>query len=143
MRTSAGVNTEAVYIFHNMVRKFSRVHKPEYMAAVFESEGKTFRDEAFAGLQSNRTETPPGPVAADSADPQNSGSDAHSIVEFPDYEADDVIGALASGRRRRSGRGDRVERQGHAAACRRPRLHVESGEGRHIYCPPRSKTLWA
>jgi len=48
MRTAAGVQTEAVYIFHNMVRRLRSVHKPDYLAAIFESFAPTFRDEVFA-----------------------------------------------------------------------------------------------
>src|SRR5947199_488965 len=59
MRTSAGIQTEAVYIFHNMVRKLRTVHQPDYIAAIFESLGKTFRDEVFTEYKANRTETPP------------------------------------------------------------------------------------
>src|ERR1700689_4732245 len=44
MRTAAGISTEAVYIFHNMVRKLKSQHSPDYLAAIFESEGPTFRD---------------------------------------------------------------------------------------------------
>ena len=58
MRTSTGLSTEAVYIFHNMLRKLVAVHKPDYIAAVFESLGPTFRDEAFAEYKANREETP-------------------------------------------------------------------------------------
>ena len=59
MRTAGGISTEAVYIFHNMVRKLVSQHKPDYLAAIFESEGPTFRDEAFEAYKANRTETPP------------------------------------------------------------------------------------
>ena len=45
MRTTTGISTEAVYIFHNMVRKLRADYHPEYIAAIFES-GKTFREEA-------------------------------------------------------------------------------------------------
>ena len=47
MRTGAGFSTEAVYIFHNMVRKLRTQHRPDYLAAIFESQGPTFRDEVF------------------------------------------------------------------------------------------------
>jgi len=59
MRTGAGFSTEALYIFHNMVRKLRTQQKPEYLAAIFESEGPTFRDEVFKAYKSTRTETPP------------------------------------------------------------------------------------
>ncbi len=59
MRTASGIQTEAVYIFHNMVRRVMNAFKPDYLAAIFESEGPTFRDEAFASYKANRSETPP------------------------------------------------------------------------------------
>src|SRR3954467_2617554 len=58
MRTSTGISTEAVYIFHNMLRKLLTSYKPDYIAAVFESSGPTFRDEAFAEYKANRQEMP-------------------------------------------------------------------------------------
>src|ERR1700732_1642110 len=57
MRTSTGISTEAVLIFHNMVRKLRTEYKPEYLVAVFES-GRTFREESFAEYKANRTEMP-------------------------------------------------------------------------------------
>ena len=35
MRTTTGISTEAIYIFHNMVRKLRATYKPEYIAAIF------------------------------------------------------------------------------------------------------------
>ena len=43
MRTSAGLSTEAVFIFNNMLRKLAKQHSPEYMAAIFESAEPTHR----------------------------------------------------------------------------------------------------
>src|ERR1017187_783821 len=57
MRTSAGLPTEAVLIFNNMLRKLAKTFAPQYMAAIFES-GKTHREEAFAEYKANRTEMP-------------------------------------------------------------------------------------
>ena len=59
MRTSAGLPTEAVYIFTNMLRKLTASYQPEYIAAVFESAGPTFREQEFADYKANRPETPP------------------------------------------------------------------------------------
>ena len=41
MRTSTGLSTEVAFIFSNMLRKLTRTYEPQYMAAVFESLGKT------------------------------------------------------------------------------------------------------
>ena len=59
MRTTAGLSTEAVFIFNNMLRKLSKTFEPKYMAAIFESLGKTHREKEFAEYKANRTEMPP------------------------------------------------------------------------------------
>ncbi|MBV9085773.1 MAG: DNA polymerase I, partial [Acidobacteriaceae bacterium] len=95
MRTTAGLCTEAIFIFHNMLRKLITAYKPDYIAAVFESSEPTIRSESFAEYKANRTEMP-----ADLG-PQipyvRKLLEAMNIVtlEFPGYEADDVIGAIA------------------------------------------------
>ena len=96
MRTSAGLSTEAVFIFGNMLRKLLADFKPEHIAAIFESSEPTFRSESFAEYKANRTEMP-----------QDLGPQIPyirrllealhiPILEFKGFEADDVIGALAS-----------------------------------------------
>jgi DNA polymerase-1 len=96
MRTSAGLSTEAIYIFHNMLRKLMANHKPQYIAAIFESSAPTFRSESFADYKANRTEMPQD--LAEQIPYIRRLLDAMRIpvLEFPSYEADDVIGALAS-----------------------------------------------
>jgi len=95
MRTAAGMQTEAVYIFHNMVRRLKTAYSPEYLTAIFESQGPTFRDEAFTAYKANRTETPPDllqqiPLIRKTLEAMNI-----PILEYPKFEADDVIGTLA------------------------------------------------
>ncbi len=94
MRTTTGLSTEAIYIFHNMLRKLRTEYKPEYIAAVFES-GKTFREESFAGYKANRAEMPSD--LGEQIPYIRSLIEALRIpiVECPGFEADDVIGALA------------------------------------------------
>src|SRR6202030_3963710 len=58
MRTTTGLSTEAVFIFHNMLRKLRAAYNPAYAAAVFES-GRTFREEAYTDYKANRAEMPP------------------------------------------------------------------------------------
>lgn len=95
MRTSAGIATEAIYIFHNMLRKLMTGYKPEYIAAVFESLAPTFRSEAFTEYKANRAEMPPDlgeqiPYIRRLLDAMRI-----PVLEFERYEADDVIGAIA------------------------------------------------
>jgi DNA polymerase-1 len=105
MRTSTGISTEAVYIFHNMLRKLKTQYKPEYMAAIFESLGPTFRDEAFAEYKANRTETPPDLLAQVPWIRKTLEALRIPVLESDRFEADDVIGTLA---RRASGQGIEV-----------------------------------
>jgi DNA polymerase I len=95
MRTSSGLSTEAVYIFHNMVRKVKTQHKPDYLAAIFESQGPTFRDEAFEQYKANRTETPPDLLEQIPWIRKILEAMKIPVLEYPNFEADDVIGTLA------------------------------------------------
>ena len=95
MRTAAGISTEAVYIFHNMVRKLKTQHKPEYLAAIFESQGPTFRDEAFEAYKANRTETPPDLLEQIPWIRKTLEALRIPVLEYAGFEADDVIGTLS------------------------------------------------
>jgi DNA polymerase-1 len=95
MRTSTGLSTEAVYIFTNMLRKLAKQHKPAYMAAVYESSEPTHRSVEFADYKANRVETPPDLL--DQIPYVRRVLDAMRIpvLEYPGFEADDVIGTIA------------------------------------------------
>lgn len=95
MRTSRGSSTEAIYIFHNMIRRLQKQYKPEYLAAVFESEGPTFRDEAYAEYKANRAETPPELLEQIPAIERMLAAMRVPVVKSQGFEADDVIGTLA------------------------------------------------
>jgi len=95
MRTSGGLSTEAVFIFHNMLRKLIADFKPEYIAAIFESSEPTFRSESFAEYKANRTEMPHDLGEQIPYIRRILEAWRIPILEFPAYEADDVIGAIA------------------------------------------------
>ena len=95
MRTGAGFSTEAVYIFHNMVRKLRTQHQPDYLAAIFESQGPTFRDEVFEAYKATRTETPPDLLEQIPWIRKILEAMRSPVLEYPNFEADDVIGTLA------------------------------------------------
>jgi len=42
------------FIFNNMLRKLTSTYQPEWVAAVFESEGPTLREQEFAAYKANR-----------------------------------------------------------------------------------------
>src|SRR5271168_3663582 len=95
MRTATGLSTEAVYIFNNMLRKLSKSFEPKHMAAVFESAGPTLREQQFAEYKANRTAMPPDLSEQIPYVRRLLESMRIPILEFPGYEADDVIGTLA------------------------------------------------
>ncbi len=95
MRTSTGLPTEAVYIFHNMLRKLLQNHRPDYIAAVFESEGPTLREQEYAEYKANRPEMPPDLAEQIPYVRRLLEAMRIPILEFPGYEADDVIGTIA------------------------------------------------
>src|SRR5678816_2818155 len=96
LATSQGFVTQAVYIFTNMLLKLLREEKPDYIAAIFESREKTFRHETFADYKANRLEMPDDlakqmPYIFRLCDVLNI-----PVLNYPGYEADDVIGTLAT-----------------------------------------------
>ncbi|MBN9661372.1 MAG: DNA polymerase I [Acidobacteria bacterium] len=95
MRTSRGSSTEAIYIFHNMLRRLVKQYQPDYLAAVYESEGPTFRDEAFADYKATRTETPPELIEQLPAIERMLGAMRIPVLKLKGYEADDIIGTVA------------------------------------------------
>src|SRR4051794_28217831 len=95
MRTTTGIPTEAVLIFHNMLKKLSKTFDPQYMVAVFESLGKGVREEAYADYKANRTETPPDLIIQVPYVRRVIEALRIPILQYAGYEADDVIGTLS------------------------------------------------
>ncbi len=95
MRTTSGLSTEAVFIFSNMLRKLSKTFEPGYMAAVFESSVKTKREEEYAEYKANRTEMPPDLAEQLPYVRRLIEALRIPILEYPRFEADDVIGTIA------------------------------------------------
>jgi DNA polymerase-1 len=95
MRTSTGQPTEAVFIFTNMLRKLTAAHQPEHIAAVFESAVPTFREQEFAEYKANRAETPPELIQQIGSIRRLLEAMRVPVLEYPGFEADDVIGAIA------------------------------------------------
>ena len=95
MRTSTGISTEAVFIFSNMLRKLTRTYQPAYMAAVFESLGKTHRETEYADYKANRAETPDDLIQQIPYVRRLIDALRIPIVQAEGFEADDVIGTLS------------------------------------------------
>src|SRR5436190_2189658 len=97
MRRTTGMSTEAIYIFHNMLRKLLSEHKPEYISAIWESSAPRFRSESYAEYKANRTEMPEDLSAQIGYVRKVLDALRIPILEYPGFEADDVIGTIARG----------------------------------------------
>ena len=95
MRTSAGLSTEVVFIFNNMLRKLTKTYQPAYMVSVFESLGKTHREEEYAEYKANRAETPEDLIQQIPWVQRLIEALRIPIVQYAGFEADDVIGTLS------------------------------------------------
>jgi len=116
MSTKSGLPTAAIYVFVNMLRKLRDDFSPQYLAAVFDVAGPTFRDEQaeavttvrkfdiktqtfteveYKGYKANRAAMPED--LAQQVPYIRRALEAYRIpiIEMPRFEADDVIGTLA------------------------------------------------
>jgi DNA polymerase I len=116
MSTKQGLPTAAIYVFVNMLRKLREDFSPEFLAAVFDVAGPTFRDEQaetvttirkfdiktqtfteveYKGYKANRAAMPED--LAQQVPYIRRALEAYRIpiLEIARFEADDVIGTLA------------------------------------------------
>ena len=96
LRNAKGQPTNAVYIFVTMLRKLLNEHKPEYIAASFDLPGRTFRDDLAADYKANRRPMPDELAAQISMVHAACEALGVPILTSERYEADDVIGTLAT-----------------------------------------------
>ncbi len=116
MTTKSGLPTAATYVFVNMLRKLREDFSPEYLAAVFDVAGPTFRDEQaeavttirkfdiktqtfteveYKGYKANRAAMPEDLVQQVPYIRRALEAYRIPILEVVRFEADDVIGTLA------------------------------------------------
>src|SRR5262245_11257502 len=116
MSTKTGVPTAATYVFVNMLRKLRTDFSPEYLAAVFDVSAPTFRDQQaaaitsvrkfdiktqtfkeieYGGYKANRAAMPPDLAQQLPYIRRAIEGYRIPILEYPGFEADDVIGTLA------------------------------------------------
>ena len=91
-----GHTTHAVYLFVTMLRKLLNDHRPAYIAASFDLAGPTFRDALAADYKANRAAMPDDLVEQITWVHEACEALGVQIVTAPGYEADDVIGTMAT-----------------------------------------------
>jgi DNA polymerase-1 len=117
MTTRTGIPTAATYVFVNMINKLRADFRPDYLAAVydvgkpihrhdladqlkdvqkFNIKTQQFEATAYAGYKANRAETPPDLIQQHPYIRRALEAFRIPIVFAEGYEADDVIGTLAT-----------------------------------------------
>src|ERR1700693_4366456 len=94
---SGGIPTKVPYLFATMMRRLlnNKDRRPDYLAVVYDHAAPTFRDKLFAAYKAQR---PPMPDDLSVQIPfvrRYCEAMRLPILEYPGYEADDVIGTLA------------------------------------------------
>lgn len=101
LTNSAGFPTGAVYGVINMIKRLIADYQPEYMAIIFDSKGKTFRDDLYADYKATRQAMPPELVQQIEPIHQIIRAMGLPLIMVDGVEADDVIGTLAHQARER------------------------------------------
>ena len=94
--TSTGLNTSAVFGFVNTLEELLRKEKPTHIAICFDPPGPTFRHEAFEAYKGEREATPEDIKISVPIIKEIIRAYRIPIIEVEGYEADDVIGTLAT-----------------------------------------------
>jgi DNA polymerase I len=95
LRNAQGLPTNVPYLFANMVRKLLKDWKPDYLGVVFDASTPTFRDKLFADYKAQRAPMPEDLSMQVPYVRRYCQAMRLPMIEFPGYEADDVIGTLA------------------------------------------------
>src|SRR6266851_3075234 len=96
MNAPSGVPTKVPFLFANILRRLIKDYQPDYLGVVFDTKDPTFRDKLFEKYKAQR---PPMPDDLSVQIPyvrKLCEAMRLPILEFQGYEADDVIGAMAT-----------------------------------------------
>ena len=93
--TSKGLNTSAIFGFLLALEEVLRNRKPTHIAVVFDTPTPTFRHEMFKEYKAHRDETPEDIIKAVPYIKRLIEAYKIPVIDYPGFEADDVIGTLA------------------------------------------------
>lgn len=96
LSTQQGLPTNAIYGFTQMLLSFLKTTQPQYAAVVFDSKEPSFRHELFPAYKANRKEPPEELVPQFAYFPQVVAGLNLPQFRLPGFEADDIIGTLAT-----------------------------------------------
>jgi len=92
---SKGENVSAVFGFLNTLLDILHSYGPTHIAVAFDAHGPTFRHDEYPEYKATRDETPEGVRNAVPHIKNLLGAFNIPILEYPGFEADDIIGTLA------------------------------------------------
>ena len=95
-KTQGGLTTNAVYGFTAMLINLLRDEQPSHIAAAFDVSRQTFRSEQYSDYKANRSASPSEFSGQVSLVKEVLDALRVPYVEKPGFEADDVIGTLAT-----------------------------------------------
>ncbi len=95
LKNSKGENTSAVFGFANSLIKILDEEKPDYIAAVFDTKEPTFRHKQYAAYKATREKMPEDMIPQLHFLKELAIALGVTVIEFPGYEADDIIATLA------------------------------------------------
>jgi DNA polymerase-1 len=93
---SKGINTSVPFGFTNTLLEVIQKQKPTHIGIAFDTSAKTFRDEIFAEYKATRQETPEDIRYGIPKVKEIIRGFNIPIIELDGYEADDIIGTLAT-----------------------------------------------
>ena len=93
--TSRGEDVSGVFGFVNILLDLLREYETDHAAVAFDAHGPTFRHELFPDYKATRDETPEGIRSAVPRLKTLLEAFGIPMLEYPGFEADDVIGTLA------------------------------------------------
>ena len=94
--TSDGFNTSAIFGFVNTLEEVLRKEKPTHIAVCFDPKGPTFRSELLDSYKGERPDTPEDIKRSIPIIKEIIKCYGIPVLESPGYEADDVIGTMAT-----------------------------------------------
>jgi DNA polymerase-1 len=96
LSNSKGLPTNAIYGFTMMLRKLIASEKPDYLGVAFDSPERTFRHEKYDSYKATRTAMPDDLALQMPYIERLCHALRVPIIREPGFEADDIIGTLAS-----------------------------------------------
>jgi len=93
--TSKGLNTSAIFGFLLALEEVLQKRKPTHIAVVFDTPTPTFRHEMYTDYKAQRDETPEDIKKAVPYIKRLIDAYRIPVIDYPGFEADDVIGTLA------------------------------------------------